>query len=175
MTLKIEAGKFYRTRDGRKVGPMFRWSDISLHPFEMRGHRHEDFDIYNSFWDECGKSDESTHADLIAEWTDTIDLTAITTAFGLLPPETQQALRDHVGPVEFYEHPNWRVKIAPVWAGAYIYRVKTKPKRDTVTIYGAPDLGAQWVYTQCEHDTHRITFDLLDGKPDPASIRMEEL
>ena len=24
-------------------------------------------------------------------------------------------------------------------------------------------------------DTHRITFDLIDGKPDCASIKMEEL
>jgi len=51
-----------------------------------------------------------------------------------------------------------------------IYRVKPEPKRETVTLYGSaiPD-------RRPPVDTHRITFDLIDGEPDCDSIRMEEL
>lgn len=57
----------------------------------------------------------------------------------------------------------------------WIVRVRPEPKRDTVTIYGAPSKHIQWCLDQCGIDTHRITFDVIDGKPDCASIRMEEL
>ena len=52
------------------------------------------------------------------------------------------------------------------------YRIKHEPKVETVTIYGRPDV--QWVLEQCKHDTHKITFTTIDGKPDCASIKMEE-
>lgn len=47
------------------------------------------------------------------------------------------------------------------------YRVRPEPKLETVTLYGCRDrfLG----------DTHRITFDLIDGKPDVGSVKMDEL
>jgi hypothetical protein len=47
--------------------------------------------------------------------------------------------------------------------------------RETVTIYGAPSKHVQWCLEQCGLDTHRITFALIDGKPDLASIKMDEL
>ena len=68
----------------------------------------------------------------------------------------------------------------------FAYRVRPEPKRETVTLRGG-DFGRNgaiaWSFLHSGHispytispDTHRITFDLIDGKPDPTSIRMEEL
>lgn len=60
----------------------------------------------------------------------------------------------------------------PVWSDSVAYRVA--PRRKTVTLHGA---GYEWTQADlpCEDDTHRITFDLLDGEPDCASIKMEKL
>ena len=77
MTLKIEAGKFYRTRDGRKVGPMNvppSWGDWvkSIHADCV------DADGYYQGWTKLGLNgfeDHSDPLDLIAEWTDTHDTT----------------------------------------------------------------------------------------------------
>ena len=74
MTLKIEAGKFYRTRDGRKVGPMRRRDDQDYFPFDINSHVHpHDRDIQRQLWQEDGTGDEGLH--IIAEWTDTPDTT----------------------------------------------------------------------------------------------------
>ena len=59
---------------------------------------------------------------------------------------------------------------------ANAYRVKPEPKRETVRIYGRVCPNGWWVFgTSCKSDTHLITFDTLDGKPDFASIRMEKI
>ena len=65
-----------------------------------------------------------------------IDLTKITTPFGLLDPETQAALLESGGPYEFYvgsdDGPEWAA-IPPSWEKsmardkAMIYRVKPAP------------------------------------------------
>lgn len=71
MTLKIEAGKFYRTRDGRKVGPM--------RIYEVED---ETFDVFDDgdHWGLNGLHAEGDPdfghdpcQDLIAEWTDATD------------------------------------------------------------------------------------------------------
>lgn len=74
-TLTIEPGKCYRTRDGRKVGPMTRWINTANHPFEVVN---EDGNILGRcLWGNDGKCDELVHLDLIAEWTEDDDLNAI--------------------------------------------------------------------------------------------------
>jgi len=65
--MKIEEGKYYRTRDGRKVGPMaympegrhseFPWVDPEGNAWKVNGQ----FSLFDD--------GESVH-DLIAEWTD---------------------------------------------------------------------------------------------------------
>ena len=57
----------------------------------------------------------------------------------------------------------------------FAYRIKPEPTRETVTLYGAPSKHVQWCLDQCGLDTHKITFDLIDGTPDPASIKMNEV
>lgn len=84
--LKIESGKFYRTRDGRKVGPMEsdNWGD---------GYPWTDGERWysgNGAWIE---SEESEH-DLIAEWHDTpsspvaTQVDAIAEEYGPAPTRT---------------------------------------------------------------------------------------
>ena len=54
-------------------------------------------------------------------------------------------------------------------------RIRPEPKRETVTIYGAPTKHVQWCLDICGLDTHRITFDLIDGEPDCSSVKMEQI
>ena len=71
--MKIEAGKFYRTRGGQKVGPMRHdfgiiWDSRECYPNDGDYH-----------WTEDGKSGRAANADcpdLIAEWSEPMDLTA---------------------------------------------------------------------------------------------------
>lgn len=63
----------------------------------------------------------------------------------------------------------------PVWSATHAYRIKPKPKVETVTMYGSPSKHIQWCLEQCAIDTHRITFNLIDGEPDCTSIKMEKL
>jgi hypothetical protein len=62
--LRIEEGKFYRTRDGRKFGPMIRESWEDGEPWTA--------DTAPHYWGSDGKwntkSTEPTACDLVAEW-----------------------------------------------------------------------------------------------------------
>ena len=66
MTLKIEAGRYYRTREGRKVGPMDHYSCSvgNMHPWHVDG--------CGMLWKYDGTGYEGKYPDndLIAEWTD---------------------------------------------------------------------------------------------------------
>jgi hypothetical protein len=57
--MKIEVGKYYKTRDGRKVGPM-KYCEHDKWPWDVQG--------TSELWDKNGKSDEGLELDLIAEW-----------------------------------------------------------------------------------------------------------
>lgn len=134
--MKIEAGKFYRTRDGQKVGPVRRgdehskaryWEVLGDFPNGARRAWHED----GMFWpigSPC-RDDENAGYDIIAEWTDMPDLTALTTPYGLLDRETQEALKAHGGPYEFWIGDVWDEIRDPGWGGKYAYRVKPAPPK----------------------------------------------
>lgn len=56
------------------------------------------------------------------------DLTAITTPFGLLDPETQEALKAHGGPYQAYFFmKGWTDWECPNWDNHITYRVKAFP------------------------------------------------
>ena len=58
------------------------------------------------------------------------DLTAITTPFGLLDRETQEALKAHGGPWEFLDiSGNWDELESPHWQQNSTYRVKPAPPK----------------------------------------------
>lgn len=66
MGLKLEVGKYYKTRDGRKVGPM-------KNSYHTAGYYcwHTLSGNYNSnLWNEDGCSGSACDADLIALWQD---------------------------------------------------------------------------------------------------------
>jgi hypothetical protein len=57
-----------------------------------------------------------------------MDLTQITTPFGLLNDETRAALKAHGGPYEFWkDRETWGNIEAPSWSGNLVYRVKPQP------------------------------------------------
>ena len=58
-----------------------------------------------------------------------VDLTAITTPYGLLDRETQEALEAHGGPYEMYTGDGWRQRNHPSWGETCTYRVKPAPPK----------------------------------------------
>lgn len=110
MSIKLEAGKFYRTRDGRKVGPMRKW-DFEPGLFDCA-------DMDGEYWSENGFNADGPDGgiigdreiDLIAEWADepavpqpnryartingaTVDVYDILRAFNVTCPATQHAIK----------------------------------------------------------------------------------
>ena len=63
------------------------------------------------------------------------------------------------------------------WLGEHCYRIK--PKRETVTLTGRVYADCQGIFfgfhDQFQTHNHRITFDMIDGEPDCASIKMEKI
>ena len=56
------------------------------------------------------------------------------------------------------------------------YRVKPEPVVETVALYNDPNGGWSFYEDSGTYKiSHRITFDLIDGKPDCNSIKMEEI
>lgn len=63
---------------------------------------------------------------------------------------------------------NWKPRITGV------YRIK--PKVETVTMYGFKNWRETWSFWSNDKsgcDTYSITFNLINGEPDTASIKME--
>ena len=68
----------------------------------------------------------------------------------------------------------WEPAPQPGWYASVAYRVSPEPKRETVTLHGSVT-DEVWGRGTMEYDTHRITFDLIDGRPDCGSVKMEAL
>ena len=161
--MKIEEGKYYRTADGRKVGPM-KPSVNDVWPWIVMGEVH--------YWTHNGVCISGTDAsDIVAEWPEYPKL------WRDMTPEEKGALllAHHEGKViemtsyipgtsqlAWNECPsNWR----PTDTG--IYRIRPEPVRETVVRY--------YQAGDSVFDTHLITFETVDGEPDCASIKMEKL
>lgn len=73
----------------------------------------------------------------------------------------------------------WVSSDKPLWYPDCTYRIKPEPKVETVTMYGrCPDEIGLFFGTgekPWRSDTHKITFDVVDGEPDCTSIKMEKL
>ena len=170
--MKIEEGKYYRTSDGHRVGPM-KPGGYEGWPWIV-----EEGNGY--FWADNGSSVGAIDSpDLIAEWTDE------PRPWKDLTDEEKGALL-----LAEYEGPNFCVEYKPNgddgWgqkhkAEAYVddwtYRIKPEPTRETVALYGEESYSGFWGFDSGSEDPseYRITFDLVDGVPDCASIKMEEV
>ena len=104
------------------------------------------------------------------------DLTAITTPFGLLDASTQEALRAHGGPYEWFWLGKWNdCEYEPIdWDDDYTYRVKAEPTIEAVTEeFVIWDDGSI-----CDDQTPaatpvRVTFNRINGVIDLASYKVE--
>jgi len=96
-----------------------------------------------------------------------------------MTPDVKGALllAHHEGKViESKYYDGWAHIILVLWLDTEAYRVRPpEPKRETVAIEGYVTSNDDYVSSGTTGATHRITFDVIDGKPDCASIRMEEL
>lgn len=163
--MKIEAGKYYLTRDGQKVGPMkYRWHDMVAYNGEV-------------WWRDDGsviKWKEGPR-DLVAEWIEN------DTKWSDLSPEQKGALllAHHQGEKIEYRYSTegtWHVVRRPTWDPEAFYRVKPHgPKRETKTIYGGKDRDWNFDGYQSTCDTHIIIFDMIDGEPDCSNIHMVKI
>ena len=145
--LQIEAGKYYRTRDGRKVGPMVeetpRWSEW---PWDIKNGQG---DLRRILWKDDGTADETQGADLIAEWQDdqpahiithegrTYDLTALETPFGLLLENARpvaEALQAWPYGVCVYGGNGWW-DVSPEWDKRQAYRAVPAPTETRIVCY----------------------------------------
>ena len=78
--------------------------------------------------------------------------------------------------IEFWNGPLGWVEASPLWDSYRAYRVKPEPVVETVALYNDPNGG--WSFYEDSGTYKRsysITFDLVDGKPDCNSIKMEEI
>ena len=95
-----------------------------------------------------------------------------------MTPEEKGALllAHHEGKtIEWFDRGRWitDIKFNPQKYTTLSYRVKTEPVRETMTLYGSDN--SAWLPLPLGLDTHRITFDVIDGVPDCVSVKMEEL
>lgn len=70
--MKIEEGKFYKTRDGHKVGPMLRHMSGAVYWKTDAVRFHNAINSYGLFWYKNGEYDkwDNHPLDLIEEWAD---------------------------------------------------------------------------------------------------------
>lgn len=168
--MKIEAGKYYKTRDGRKVGPMasrtsphgWIWEDDEGFSYDCRGRFTEDKRPYRR--------------DLIAEWTD-----------------EPRPWGDWESAKGWEKDDDWLERIEPGHlqilmpdgeqrtihkytdlpkGGFAAFRIKPEPVVKAVMLHGAR--GVSFTEGGETHfDTHRITFTTTDGEPATGTFTNE--
>lgn len=167
MALQIEKGKFYRTRDGRKVGPMTRVADSATYspPWAWTnapdGHLGSD---EHYLWRDDGTEawllyyTESPH-DLIAEWVDEYPV------WSDMTPEQKGAilLAFHEGATiecrqDYLVPPQWWRDENPTWNKDCAYRVRPSAPEPT-TSTSTP-----------RRVVLRIDMEMPDGLPDTVIV-----
>lgn len=66
----------------------------------------------------------------------------------------------------------WTPEDYPGWYDEVTYRVKPKPKIETVKLFGS---SRQFDQIKAMNDRYVIKFDMVDGVPDCTSIEMSKL
>lgn len=166
MTIKIEEGKCYRTRDGRKVGPMmpvnpgigyareWTWTDDPTGGLRTGGN------VANYLWRDDGTESAlrtPSPRDLVAEWTDE------PTLWRDMTPEQKGTLllAHHDGKhIQMWDllMEEWATILTPAWRPDFAYRVKPEPIRQMMT----------WV---SRTTAYHITFETIDDVPDPTTVK----
>lgn len=184
--MKLEEGKYYRTRDGRKVGPLVMHPSYFVCGAEGWGYS------MDSYWytdkEYAGRTEklQENDEDLVSEWVEetTMDIYSLEKPFGWLDEATQQALKDHYnsgGKLEIYAADGWVTRskgdgCLVGWYKALVHRAVKKPEVTEKTLYGNKDsFWYNWYDDDQGDPTHKIAFNIVDGVPDCNSIRMEKL
>lgn len=189
--IKLEVGKYYRTRDGNKIGPMSLDRDCLFMA-----------DLKNSFgknkeriwYVENGRwiySDAKKYIkgcfdgyDIVAEWNEEPMYNKKYRPWKDLTNEEKGALllAHYEGKVvEFYDIDRWvnLIHIDVIWGDNDIYRIRPEPMKVKINLVYDPAeycYDVSWDGPVPENLTlPDITFDLIDEKPDQISIRMEKV
>lgn len=177
MTLQIEAGKYYKTRDGRRASWGGEIDDDGDYEVLIDG----DWMLYKSDGTHGGYTDfisNKPHLDLIAEWTDTpADDTPKT--WGEMTDAEKGALLLGVNRGQEIQY---AYADDMIWRGNHNgftfndgdhYRIKQQPVVETVTICGGPDdqLLPPWRYSMS--GPYAITFNTTNGEPATGTFRNE--
>lgn len=180
--MQIREGAYYVTLNGYTVGPATPNPDSSYFPWNIP--INGNFFAYSYDGTTCvGGRD----LDIVAEAPGPVEASGSPTLWRDMTPEQKGALllAYHEGKViEWTKNLSGNFEngtadstadgYIPAWSDSVAYRVRPGPERRTVVLHGA---GNEWVQADlpCDDDTHRITFNLLDGEPDCNSIKMEKL
>ena len=101
---------------------------------------------------------------IISRAAPTPDLTAITTPFGLLDEATQEALRAHGGPYEYWYEGEWHDSEQPLSLSCWAWRVKSDPITETETMKITNANGMPMAYA---------TVTTRNGEPDWTTLKVE--
>lgn len=181
--MKLEIGKYYKTRDGRKAGPIEEsaWDGAFMarivgekwyYLYEMTG-RHGD----GGCKEPCIKN--RPQMDIVAEWEEPMGTEMKT--WGKMTDAEKGALllAHHEGKeIECFSESlgNWITLSILVWYEDSIYRVKKVPIKNMEVVYMYFEDGCnQYIDVYMSDPTHKITFDTIDGVPDCSSIKMEKV
>ncbi len=96
-----------------------------------------------------------------------------------MTPEQKGALllAYHEGKAIEYQHDGrWYCSTNPSWCSDCAYRVKPEPVVEVVVSH-LGYAGKRWLFSEgrCPCDTHKVTFNVVDGEIDVTSIKMEKL
>lgn len=162
--MQIREGAYYVTRNGYTVGPATPNPDSSYYPWNVPLNGR-----YFGYNDDGTTCIAARDWDIVAEAPGSVEASDSPTLWRDMTPEQKGALllAHHEGKVieNSLDGITW-IAAKPYWADNYAYRVRPEPKRETerVTIVNADGMviGCGTVITE-------------NGKPDCASIRMEEI
>lgn len=64
----------------------------------------------------------------------------------------------------------------PSWKACLSYRIKPEPKVETKELFGSlKNCFSDYQQTGSFYDTHKLTFNIVDGEIDCSSVKMEKL
>lgn len=153
--MQIEVGKYYRTAEGHKVGPMQAWGHSRFHVNEAPG--------LSETWREDGSclDEGSERFWIVSEWTDAT-------------PAEPEIEWGEWGPSKKDHAPPFQMQCFSPGVAQYRYPVQKQPVVETVTLYGCAN-GRAWSLKRYDTDTISISYDRIDGKPDWSTLRGEDL
>jgi hypothetical protein len=165
--MRLEYGKYYRTRDGRKIGPMRNIKGDFYEKGKSKGTDPE--------WKSDGTHKPSLGMtevdDLISEWVDQEEWTIFNNKipFGLLEEGQQQKLKEWDGPYMYHSRMkgDWHTVsgTGPGWYHEEVYRAVSKPEETVEEQVKETALKQLWELLGANNQTQAVNKlkRLMDG------------